>query len=148
MIRVLSEVVKQNHVLGQAASASASGQLNEARRHAVRMATHDWLVCLVSDAAGEDEETTRLITRLCAHNDVLAVYVHDPLEHDLPDVGSAVFSAGFGQIEIDSSSQNLRGQFAREHADWRSRLADLSRHRAIPILPISTSLDVRYNSAN
>ncbi|KFC66584.1 hypothetical protein FG93_04515 [Bosea sp. LC85] len=142
VIRVLSEVVRQNHALGQAAPASASGQLNEALRHAVRMATHDWLVCLISDAAGEDAETTRLITRLCAHNDVLAIYVHDPLEHDLPDVGPAVFSSGPGQIEIDSSSQKLRGRFAREHADWRARLADLSRHRAIPILPISTSLDV------
>ncbi|MGO4735770.1 DUF58 domain-containing protein [Bosea sp. 2KB_26] len=142
VVRVLSEVVKQNHVLGQPAPTPAAGQLNEALRHAVRMATHDWLVCLISDAAGEDEETARLITRLCAHNDVLAVYVHDPLEHDLPDVGPAVFSAGLGQIEVDTSSQALRSRYAREHADWRARLADLSRHRAIPILPISTNLDV------
>lgn len=142
VIRVLSEVVKQNHALGQPEPTSAAAQLNEALRHAVRMATHAWLVCLISDAAGEDEETARLITRLCAHNDVLAVYVHDPLERDLPDVGPAVFSSSLGQIEIDSSSQDLRSRFAREHADWRARLADLSRHRAIPILPISTSLDV------
>jgi uncharacterized protein (DUF58 family) len=142
VVRVLSEVVRQNQVLGRAAPRAAAGQLNEALRHAARMATHDWLVCMISDAAGEDGETTRLVTELSAHNDVLAIYVHDLLEHALPDVGPAVFSSSLGQIEVDSSSSSLRTRFSAEHAAWRAQLASLSRHRAIPVLPISTVLDV------
>lgn len=143
VMRVLEEVVRQNNALGQPSEPQAAiGRLNEALRAAVRMATHDWLVCLITDVAGEDEETARLVTRLTAHNDVLAVFVHDPLEQDLPEVGKAIFSAGESQIEVDVSSTSLRRRFSDERSEWRGRLAQLSRSRAIPILPISTVRDV------
>lgn len=142
VVRVLSEVARQNATLSGEARETAAGGLNEALRMAVRMATHDWLVCLISDAAGEDDETTRLVTNLCAHNDVLAIFVHDPLERDLPDIGRATFGSGQAQIEVDASAPRLREQFSTGHAQWRERLAQLSRKRAIPVLPISTTRDV------
>lgn len=142
-VRVLSEVVRQNAALAPgAASAAAAAQLNAALRRAARTATHDWLVCLISDGAGADAETKRLVTRIAAHNDVLAVYVHDQLEFALPDLGVAVFASGERQIEADSSSATLRDRYAKEHADRRAKLAALSRERAIPVLPISTDRDV------
>lgn len=142
-VRVLSEVARQNAGLARAPKqASAPGGLNEALEAAVRMATHDWLVCLISDAAGADDETTRLVTRLTAHNDVLAIFVHDPLEEDLPDIGVATFASGDAQIEVDASSASLRQSFASERVGWRTRLAQLSRDRAIPVLPISAERDV------
>ncbi|WP_407529960.1 DUF58 domain-containing protein [Methylobacterium oryzisoli] len=142
-VRVIAEVARRNGLLGAgAASPGADGQLNEALRRAARVATHDWLVCLVTDAAGEDAETARLVTGLTAHNDVLAVHVHDPLELELPDVGSAVFSSGEAQVEVDSSSGRLRSRYADERAAWRERLSALSRRRAIPVLPVSTAEDV------
>ena len=140
VVRVLSEVVRQNRLLGSPGGA-APGRLNEALRHAARMATHDGLVCLISDAAGADAETTRLVTRICAHNDMLAIYVHDRLEHDLPDVGSAIFASDRGQIELDSSSASLRERFGSSQMEWRARLAGFSRRREIPVLPVSTERD-------
>jgi uncharacterized protein (DUF58 family) len=143
VMRVLREVVRQNNALAAAPERQeGAGRLNEALRAAVRMATHDWLVCLITDVAGEDEETMRLVTRLTAHNDVLAVFIHDPLEQDLPDVGKAIFSAGSAQIEVDASSSILRQRFSEERTQWRDRMSQLSRTRAIPILPISTHRDV------
>jgi uncharacterized protein (DUF58 family) len=140
---VLWEVVRQNNDLAQPSEPQAgTGRLNEALRAAVRMATHDWLVCLITDVYGEDEETARLVTRLSAHNDVLAIFIQDPLEQELPDVGKATFSAGQSQIEIDASSASLRRGFSEERTQWRDRLAQLSRSRAIPVLPISTARDV------
>ncbi|WP_018259656.1 DUF58 domain-containing protein [Methylobacterium sp. WSM2598] len=142
-VRVIAEVSRRNGLLGAgAASPGADGQLNEALRRAERLATHDWLVCLVTDAAGEDAETARLVTRLTAHNDVLAVHVHDPLELELPDVGPAVFSSGEAQVEVDSSSKNLRSRYSDERTEWRERLGALSLRRAIPVLPVSTAEDV------
>lgn len=140
VVRVLSEVVRQNRLLG-VQNVAVPGQLNEALRHAARMATHDWLVCLISDAAGADEETARLVTRICAHNDMLAIYVHDPLERDLPDVGAAIFASDRGQIEVDSSSASLRERFGSSQMEWRARLAGFSRRREIPVLPVSTERD-------
>ncbi|WP_199092529.1 DUF58 domain-containing protein [Bosea sp. ASV33] len=142
-LRVLWEVVRQNASLGGARDiGSGPARLNEALRAAARLATHDWLVCLISDAAGEDEETTSLITRICAHNDVLTMFVHDPMERDLPQIGMASFSSGEAQIEVDASARGLRERFSSEYAQWRARLAGLSRSRAIPVLPISTHRDV------
>lgn len=106
------------------------------------MVAHDGLICLISDVDGEDDETARLVTRLCAHNDVLAIFVHDPLEQELPDIGQATFSSGRAQIEVDASASSLRRSFAGERAAWRARLAQLSRSRAIPVLPISTARGV------
>ncbi|CAN7145711.1 DUF58 domain-containing protein [Bosea sp. LjRoot9] len=143
VVRVLSEIARQNAALAHpSAQETTTGGLNGALRMAVRMATHDWLICLISDAAGEDDETTRLVTRLCAHNDVLAIFVHDPLEQELPDIGPATFSSGQAQIEVDASASALRERFSTDHTQWRDRLAQLSRSRAIPVLPISTARDV------
>lgn len=143
VIRVLSEVRRQNAALAHPSMQEATaGGLNEALRIALRMVKHDGLICLISDAAGEDDETTRLVTELCAHSDVLAIFVHDPLEGDLPDIGPATFSSGQAQIEVDASAPALRERFSTDHTQWRSRLAQFSRNRAIPILPISTTRDV------
>lgn len=143
VVRVLSEVVRQNTALQHApASDQGAGRLNEALSAAARMVAHDGLICIISDLAGADDETRRLVTRLCAHNDVLAVFIQDPLEQQLPDVGRATFSSGQAQIEVDASSASLRQRFSDERAQWRARLAELSRSRAIPVLPISPDRDV------
>lgn len=142
-VRVLSEVARQNALLKLPSSAGqGTGRLNEALAAAARMIAHDGLICLISDAAGEDDETQRLVTRLCAHSDVVAAFIHDPFEQELPDIGLAVFSAGPAQIEVDASSAMLRKRFGEERVQWRARLAALSRNRAIPVLPISTERDV------
>jgi uncharacterized protein (DUF58 family) len=142
-VRVLSEVARQNAALKPPASAAqGAARLNEALAAAARMIAHDGLICLISDAAGADGETQRLVTRLCAHNDVLAAFIHDPLEQALPDIGLSIFSAGAAQIEVDVSSATLRRRFGEERVEWRARLAALSRNRAIPVLPISTERDV------
>ena len=142
--RVIGEVVRQNLAL---ANGPVRGQgnpdgLNEALRRAQRLATHDWLVCLITDVAGAGDETKHLVTQISAHNDVLTVFISDPLEAQLPDVGKAVFSFGDRKIEVDTGSDKLTSRFATTRAEWSARVTDLSRRRAIPVLPISTERDV------
>jgi len=137
---VIHEVVRANQLLG-AEGPDLAGGLNEGLRRAARLATHDWLVVLITDAAGADEETRSLVTRLTAHNDVLTVFVHDPLEADLPDVGRAVFASGGAQIEADTSSPSLSRRFSGEQRDWRESLSAFSRQREIPVLAVSTDRD-------
>jgi uncharacterized protein (DUF58 family) len=141
--RILGEVVRQNRLL------SASGDrrpdpalLNEALRRAARLAHHDWLVCLISDNAGADPESVKLVTRITAHNDALAVFVHDPLEETLPDIGRAVLAEGDRQIEVDLSAGELRRRFAADFVERRANAARFSLHHAIPVLPIVTDRDV------
>ncbi|MCU4179863.1 DUF58 domain-containing protein [Bosea sp. BH3] len=142
VVRILSEITKANAALARPTTVYGDERLNEALATACRMVAHDGLVCLISDAAGEDDETQHLITKLTAHNDVLAIFIHDPLEQELPDIGRATFSSGTAEIEVDASGVSLRQRFAEDRQRWRERLAGLSRKRAIPVLPISTDRDV------
>jgi uncharacterized protein (DUF58 family) len=108
---------------------------------AMRLLSHDGLLVLITDAAGADAETVRLVTQVTAHNDVLIVFVFDPLEADLPDIGRTVVADAGQKIEVDSSSNSLRTQFAATFAQRREAIDAFSRRRTIPVLPLSTERD-------
>jgi uncharacterized protein (DUF58 family) len=115
--------------------------LNAALDKVLRLLPHDGLLTLITDAAGADQETIRLVTRITAHNDVLVIFIFDPLEAMLPDIGRTVVGEMDRQIEINSSSRALRRGFAASFAERRSAIERFSRHRAIPVLPLSTERD-------
>ena len=141
--RLLPEVVRQNHLLrADSPLAPDPGLLNDALARAARLANHDWLVVLVSDASGADARSVELVTRITAHNDFLIVFVHDPLEAELPAIGRAVVAEAGRQIEVDLSAAGLRRSFADDFAGRRERGARFSLHHAIPVLPLSTHRDV------
>jgi uncharacterized protein (DUF58 family) len=140
--RILAEVVRHNRLLAADGPPADPALLNEVLRRAARLANHDWLVCLISDTAGADEESVRRVTEITAHNDALSVFVHDLLEADLPDIGRAILSEGEQQIEVDLSSRRLRQSFATGFAQRRQVAERFSLHHAIPVLPISTDRDV------
>ena len=140
--RILAETVRQNRLLSADGPTSDPTLLNEALRRATRLANHDWLICVISDLSGADAETARLVTGITAHNDVLSVFVHDPLEAALPDIGRAVLAEGGRQIELDLSARGLRRDFAAAFAQRREAAEHFSLHHAIPVLPIATDRDV------
>lgn len=115
--------------------------LNVAISRAMRLLPHDGLLVLISDAAGADAETVRLVTQVTAHNDLLMVFVFDSLEARLPEIGRTVVADAGQQIEIDSSSNSLQRRFAATFAQRREAIDGFSRRRAIPILPLSTERD-------
>lgn len=141
--RLLPEIVRQNHLLTADSPLAANpGLFNLALERAARLATHDWLVTIISDSFGADARTVELVTRITAHNDVLVVFVHDPLEAELPAIGRAVVAEAGRQIEVDLSANALRRSFASDFAGRRARGERFSLHHAIPVLPLSTDRDV------
>ncbi|WP_395665486.1 DUF58 domain-containing protein [Methylocella sp.] len=116
--------------------------LNVALARASRLLPHDGLLTFVTDAAGADAETVRLTTEISAHNDVLAIFVFDPLEAELPDVGRVAIADAGRRIEIDSSARGLRRRFAASFVERREAIEGFSRKRAMPVLPLSTARDV------
>lgn len=140
---LLGELVRHNSALRADAPHPADPSLfDEALRRAARFARHDCLIVTISDGSGKTAETTRLVTDLTAHNDVIAVFVYDPLEAELPDIGRAVLAEGEQQIEVDLSGAELRRRFAAQFAESRAAVGDFSLTRRIPVLPIRTDLDV------
>lgn len=140
---LLGALVKRNHALGLDSGVPFSpGMLNEALRRAGRLALHDTLVIVITDAIGNDGETREWFTRIARHNDVLLVLVNDPLETDLPDAGPRVFAAGDQQLEVDTGSKAVRESFRDA---YRQRVEDAGHfllHREVPLMRLSTDGDV------
>ena len=143
VMRILKTITDQNRRLrADAETPLRPERLNEILEQVCRLAKHDSLVCIVSDFFGADEDTKRLISRLGRHNDLIAAFVYDPLEAELPDLGNVVVGDGEMQIEIDSGDVGLRQRFAGIFAERLANARSFLLQRQIPVLPLQTSLPV------
>lgn len=144
VLQLLATLVAKNGALraGAGGTADPAARLDDALTRAARLAPHDCLVCLITDAAGAGEATRRIMSGIVEHNDAMLVLVHDPLEAALPDAGALVLSDGSGQIAVNSSDRELRRGFAADHAGRVAKLTELSRRRAVPVLPVDTEAPV------
>jgi uncharacterized protein (DUF58 family) len=113
--------------------------LNDALEGVARVARHDYLIVVISDFDGADDRTTRLVTRMSQHNDVIAVPVYDPSSQDLPTGGRLVVGDGALQIEVDlgkASSRRSVLEYTSGRLDavlrWREQIG-------VPVLPLSTA---------
>ena len=142
VLHLLGEIARHNQALrADAPAARASGRLNEALLHAARLAHHDHLVVVVSDFEGHDARTRDLMLRMAAHNDLLAVLVHDPFLSELPASGELVVSDGELQVELGFGREHVRrgiedfvGAQGRELFAWQRGIG-------VPVLPLSAAED-------
>jgi uncharacterized protein (DUF58 family) len=143
VMRLLRTIADQNRALRADADTRPNpGMLNEALRRTRRLASHDFLVVLTSDAAGADDDTRELLTTIARHNDVLVSFVYDPLEADLPAAGKLVVSDGERQLEVDTGSAALREGFRREFEERRAAARRFLLTREVAVLPLRTDADV------
>ena len=137
---ILEATCRMNQALrAEGGERSAPEQLNRVLRRAVRLATHDHLVVLVSDLDGGNDETAGLLRRISRHNDVLVALIYDPLERQLPDASRLVVSDGELQLEFDSSDTALREEFERTFEQQLDTGRKELHKRNIPMLPLCTA---------
>ncbi len=140
VMRILHAVIQQNQALSVSDGARSNpGMFNEVLRRCGRIAGHDSLVCIISDATGQNDETRRLLTGIARHNDVLFAFVHDPLEAELPAAGPLVFGDGAQQLEVDTDDRGLRERYRTAFAEQRAAGRKFLLHRETPVLPLSTA---------
>jgi uncharacterized protein (DUF58 family) len=143
VMRLLRTIEVQNRALRVDSPTKPNpAMLNEVLRRASRLATHDFLVVLISDAAGASGDTEQLLTTIARHNDVLISLVFDPIETDLPAAGRLVVSDGERQMEVDSGAASLRSKFRREFAAHLSAAKRFLFTRDVPVLMLRTDVDV------
>lgn len=140
VMRIIEAIVVMNRALNVSGQRAPNpGQLNSVLERAVRIAKHDFLICLISDAAGADTRSVRHVTRLSEHNDMLSVFVYDPLESDIPEIGPLIAAQGDLQLEVNFSDSRLQSEFGADFEQRLSRIRELSREREVPVLPLSTA---------
>jgi len=140
--RILGLLERYNRALGGDAPADLPA-LNRALEHVLSVSTHDQLVVVVSDLSGIVPETTRrLATEIRRRNDIIVLWVHDPLEDALPDVGEAVLGDGRLQVPVDTSSARIRERFVADVRARRAQASSFALRFEVPLLPLSTAEDV------
>jgi uncharacterized protein (DUF58 family) len=137
VLRICHELVKMNADLSASESGADDTMLNEALRRAVKVAHHDYLVVLITDYHGDDQETRRLATTLAAHNDVIAVLVYDPLGARLPVQAGMEATDGKERLTIPESAR-FASHYEKMFTDRLAHLREELRALRIPILPICT----------
>ena len=138
VLRLLHEVVRLNQALAAKEAISGKVTLNHALEAALRRATHDHLVVLISDLDGANEETQRLVTLIAAHNDMLAVAIYDPLGASLQPQPGMFVAAGDDRLSLPLEA-SFPAAFQRAFAQRLEEWTEILRALRVPILPISAA---------
>ncbi len=143
VLQILKAILEKNHALSAESEVTPNPEmLNRALREVCRIAKHDFLIFLVTDFDGANDETRELMTRLAWHNDVIAAFVHDRFEIRLPEAGRLVFAEQAAQLEVDTLDAKLREGY---QASFEKRLAAIREEllkRAVPVIPIDAGEEV------
>ncbi len=140
VMRILQTVLDYNHALRINAGIQANpGMFNRVLEKVVSLVNHDYLIAIISDFKGADENTKHLMSLLARHNDVMTILIYDPLEINLPDAGKLVVSNGELQLEINSDNGKLRKQFTDLFNERLNKAKEILQKRGVPMLPIHTA---------
>ena len=135
--RLLHLVSDRNQALGPGPVELGKNQLNEALRQAQQVATHDFLLVLISDFKWFDDQTMKELINLSRHNDIIAAHVVDPMEEKLPGA-NLVMSDGEHQTLFEHH-RKARSAFDEQQADKKQNIFSQFRRFGIPLLKIDTT---------
>lgn len=118
---------------------SNPGALTDALRLLQRSIGHDYLVVLVSDFYGWNDDTLKTIRSIGQHNDIICSLVFDPLERDISQADKLVVSDGRFQLEIDPARKGLGEKFEASFESSMAHVQGELRRHDIPVLPVDTA---------
>jgi uncharacterized protein (DUF58 family) len=137
---LFSALAKMNHALSADSAARTNyGQLDAALESVLHLATHDHLICVVSDFAGAGERTKQLLRQLSKHNDVVAALVFDPLWQQMPEYQALVVREGRLQVELRIQNARVRAPLASLFNERTAEVAELLRSSGVPMMALSTA---------
>ncbi len=118
---------------------NGQGYLAEALRNVRRVAKHGSTIFLVSDYRSLDEQARIHIRQLARHNDIVGIYVSDPLERSLPTPDLYTITDGTRRAKINTANKHYRQHYEAAYDQYMKELrSEFARIRS-PLLEISTA---------
>jgi len=143
IMEIFRSIVDMNNKLNVDNPARANfPQLTQALHRARRLAKHDHLAVIVSDFAGANEQSAKLILQLVQNNDVIAAVVHDPMALELGKSGRLVVTEGELQVELNLGAEKVREPIQKYSRSRLQIAMEYLKKLAIPVLPVHTGEDV------
>lgn len=106
-----------------------------------RVARPGSLVVVLSDFIGISRAAQSYLSSVARHNEVLAVFLSDPLERELPPPGRYRLVSDGDELAIDTHGRSARRDY---HAAFEQRLASLEefcQRYGVHLMPMSTEDD-------
>ncbi len=142
-LEILAGITRLNQSLSVRQSVSKPAiQLHDALAEVERLVSHDFLVVIISDFDGWNEQALGSIKRMTRRNDVIAGLVYDPLEKDISSASGLIVSDGRFQLQIDAKKDDLARRTEEQFEGSFQQMRRQLRKNSIPLLPIVTSEDV------
>jgi uncharacterized protein (DUF58 family) len=106
-----------------------------------RVARPGSLVVVISDFIGFDRAAQSYLSSVARHNEVLAVFMNDPLEKELPPPGRYRIVSPNNELEIDTHAAAARRDYANEFAERSHDLEAFCHRYGVHLMPMSTDDD-------
>ncbi len=121
-----------------AAQPSQDIVLHQALMRLRRVTKPGSLVLLISDFRGFDSQSESVLTQISRHNDVMMLFVHDPLEQQLPDEGIYRMGDGRQVLPVDTSNPVARADYHDNFIAKEQNLETVCKRHGASFLSIST----------
>jgi uncharacterized protein (DUF58 family) len=126
---------------GQNRSDPVSDPLPQAMSALRRVARPGSLVIVISDFIGFDRAAQAYLSSVARHNEVLAVFMNDPLERKLPPPGRYRIVSPDDEMSIDTFATAARRDYENEFAERSDVLEKFCHRYGVHLLPMSTDDD-------
>ena len=99
------------------------------------------LVFLFSDFGGLEEADEAHLALLSRHNEVTALFLHDPFERQPPPPGAYRLSDGEDEYVVDAADEHYRQRHRDRFDERQDRLRNLAQRHRIALMSCSTDDD-------
>lgn len=106
-----------------------------------RVARPGSLVVVISDFVGFSRAAKAYLSSVARHNEVLAVFMSDPLERELPPPGRYRIVAPDNEMAMDTHATAARRDYENQFANRASELDAFCQRYGIHLMPMSTDDD-------
>jgi uncharacterized protein (DUF58 family) len=106
-----------------------------------RVARPGSLVVVISDFVGFSRAAQAYLTGVARHNEVLAIFISDPLEHELPPPGRYRLVSNDVELAIDTYARTARRDYEHAFKERQHSLEKFCQRYGIHLLSISTEED-------
>jgi len=106
-----------------------------------RVARPGSLVVVISDFTGFTRAAQSYLSSVASHNEVLAVFMNDPLERRLPPPGRYRIVSPSDDLAIDTRAAAARRDYEHEFAERSHSLETFCQRYGVHMMPMSTDDD-------
>ena len=140
-LRFVHELVEHPDWTRRETEPSGTDPLTQALSALRRVARPGSLIVVISDFAGFDRAAQSYLSSVAHHNEVLAVFLNDPLERKLPPPGRYRIVSPDDELAIDTYAAPARRDYEHAFDERLQTLEKFCQRYSIHLMPMSTDDD-------